>query len=99
MRTLLLLLAIFVSTGNVMAQPYPERPVKLIIPFPPGGSNDVVGRVIAVQLAQGLGQSVIVDNRGGGGGTLGLNAAAKSTPPGYQPLLGSGGSPLRIALG
>jgi len=81
------------------AQDYPARPVKLVIPFPPGGSNDVVGRVIAAQLSERLGQSVVVENRGGGGGTLGINAAAKSAPDGYTLLLVSVGYPMSIALG
>ena len=81
------------------AQDYPTRPVRLLIPFPPGGSNDVVGRVIAAQLSERLGQSVVVENRGGGGGTLGINAAAKSAADGYTLLLVSVGYPMSIALG
>jgi tripartite-type tricarboxylate transporter receptor subunit TctC len=73
--------------------------VRLIIPFPPGGSNDVVGRVIATQLSERLGQTVLVDNRGGAGGTIGINAAAKSAADGYTLLLISVGYPLSIALG
>src|SRR5690349_10450005 len=80
------------------AQDYPARPVKLVIPFPPGGSNDVVGRVIATQLSERLGQSVVVDNRGGGGGTIGMNAAAKSPADGYTILMISVGYPVSIAL-
>jgi tripartite-type tricarboxylate transporter receptor subunit TctC len=81
------------------AQDYPSRPVKLVIPFPPGGSNDVVGRVIGAQLSERLGQSVVVENRGGGGGTLGINAAAKAPADGYTLLLMSVGYPMSIALG
>src|SRR3954451_14901950 len=80
-------------------QSYPGKPVRLIIPFPPGGSNDVVGRVIAMQLSERLGQSVVVDNRGGGGGTIGMNAAAKSPADGYTLLMISVGYPVSIALG
>ena len=80
------------------AQSYPARPVRLIVPFPPGGSNDVVGRVIATQLSERLGQSVIVDNRGGGGGTIGMNAAAKSPADGYTLLMISVGYPVSMAL-
>jgi tripartite-type tricarboxylate transporter receptor subunit TctC len=69
------------------AQPYPSRPVRLIIPFPPGGSNDIVGRMIAAQLGERLGQPVIVDNRTGAGGTIGTDAAAKSPADGYMLLL------------
>src|SRR5256886_3190711 len=77
---------------------YPAKPVRLIIPFPPGGSNDLVGRAIAAQLGERLGQSVIIDNRGGGGGTIGINAAAKSPADGYTVLLVSVGWPVSIAL-
>jgi tripartite-type tricarboxylate transporter receptor subunit TctC len=92
-------LLLMMVANLAIAQTYPARPVKLIIPFPPGGSNDVVGRVIAAQLSERLGQSVVVENRGGGGGTLGLNAAAKSAPDGYTLLLVSVGYPMSIALG
>src|SRR3982751_4094974 len=80
-------------------QVYPTKAVRLIMPFPPGGSNDVVGRVIATQLSERLVQSVVVDNRGGGGGTIGMNAAAKSTADGYTLLMISVGYPVSIALG
>jgi tripartite-type tricarboxylate transporter receptor subunit TctC len=69
------------------AQEYPTRLVRLIIPFPPGGSNDVVGRIVAIQLAERLGKQVIVDNRGGAGGVLGSEAAANSAPDGYTLLV------------
>ena len=69
------------------AKDYPTRPVRLIIPFPPGGSNDVVGRMVANQLADKLGKQVFVDNRGGAGGTIGTDVAAKSAPDGYTLLV------------
>jgi tripartite-type tricarboxylate transporter receptor subunit TctC len=81
----LLLLCLF--AGIAHAQPYPSKPVRLIIPFPPGGSNDIVGRMVATQLSERLGQSVIADNRGGAGGTIGTDMAAKSPPDGYTLLL------------
>jgi tripartite-type tricarboxylate transporter receptor subunit TctC len=65
------------------ADDYPNRPVRLIIPFPPGGSNDVVGRLVAQQLSAKLGQQVYVDNRSGAGGTIGTEACATATPDGY----------------
>ena len=85
--------------ASAIAQTYPDRPVKLIVPFPPGGSNDVVARIIGAQLSERLGQTVVIDNRGGAGGTIGINAAAKSAPDGYTLLLASVGYPLSIALG
>jgi tripartite-type tricarboxylate transporter receptor subunit TctC len=80
-----LLLAALASVAA--AQGYPTRPVRLIIPFPPGGSNDIVGRMIAAQLGDRLGQQMVVDNRGGAGGTIGTELAAKSQADGYTLLL------------
>ncbi len=68
-------------------QTYPAKPIRLIVPFPPGGSNDIVGRMVAVQLGEPLGQSVVVDNRGGAGDTIGTDLAAKAAPDGYTLLL------------
>src|SRR5580704_2212072 len=69
------------------ADDYPSRTIRLIIPFPPGGSNDVVGRIVANQLGQKLGQQVFVDNRAGAGGVVGSDVAAKATPDGYTLLV------------
>src|SRR5260221_6274715 len=87
-----------IAATFAQAEAYPAKPVRMIIPFPPGGSNDVVGRAIAAQLGERLGQSVVIDNRGGGGGTIGMNAAAKSPADGYTLLLISVGYPVSIAL-
>src|SRR3982751_2865444 len=95
----ILMAALFaLIAGFAHAQAYPAKPVRLIIPFPPGGSNDLVGRAVAAQLGDRLGQSVVIDNRGGGGGTIGINAAAKSPADGYTLLLVSVGWPVSIAL-
>src|SRR5262245_17804058 len=97
MRTVrALLLAVFSSLA--LGQAYPAKPVRLIIPFPPGGSNDVVGRAIAQQLAERLGQAVVIDNRGGAGGIIGTNEAAKAAPDGYTLLLISTAFPTSIAF-
>jgi tripartite-type tricarboxylate transporter receptor subunit TctC len=82
-KAAVLLLALSVPA---FADDYPSRPVRLIIPFPPGGSNDVVGRLVAKYLSEKLGQQVYVDNRGGAGGTIGSEAAAKAEPDGYTLL-------------
>jgi tripartite-type tricarboxylate transporter receptor subunit TctC len=70
-------------TGAAVADEYPSKPIRLIIPFPPGGSNDVVGRLIATKLGERLGQQVVVDNRGGAGGVVGTQATANSPNDGY----------------
>ncbi|MEI7673319.1 MAG: tripartite tricarboxylate transporter substrate binding protein [Deltaproteobacteria bacterium] len=66
---------------------YPSKPVRLIIPFPPGGANDIIGRLIATKLSERLGKQVIADNRSGAGGVLGMDVAAKSQPDGYTLLI------------
>ena len=76
-------LILFVWCGIATAQPYPARPVKLIVPFPPGGNTDIVGRLIAQKLTDAFGQQMYVENRGGAGGTIGAEAAAKSPADGY----------------
>jgi tripartite-type tricarboxylate transporter receptor subunit TctC len=74
---------ILVAALPARADDYPTRPVRLIIPFPPGGSNDVVGRMVANGLSAKLGQQVFVDNKGGAGGILGTEACANAAPDGY----------------
>ena len=69
------------------AQSYPAKPVRLIIPFPPGGATDIFGRVLAQKLGELLGQQVVVENRPGAGGTIGTELAAKAAPDGYTILL------------
>ena len=69
--------------GTAWGADYPSRPIRLIVPFEPGGTSDLLGRLVGARLKDGLGQSVIVDNRGGAGGTLGANLAAHAPPDGY----------------
>jgi tripartite-type tricarboxylate transporter receptor subunit TctC len=76
-----------VPATAAQAQKYPERPIRLIVPFSPGGTSDLLGRVVGQRLAEGLGTTVVVDNRGGGGGTLGAALAAQAAPDGYTLLV------------
>ncbi len=85
MRLIALLLSSLVLTAA--AQDYPTRPVRFILPFPPGGGTDILGRLIADRLSAALGQPVVTENRGGAGGNVGAEAAARSAPDGYTILL------------
>jgi len=79
------------------AQPYPAKPVRLVVPFPPGGPTDVVARGMAQKMSEGLGQAVVIENRGGAGGALGTELVAKSPADGYTVLLGTIGG-LAVAM-
>jgi tripartite-type tricarboxylate transporter receptor subunit TctC len=83
-----LALALALGSG-AFAQAWPAKPIRLVIPFPAGGSTDIVGRLIAEKLSQSLGQPVVVDNRAGAGGTAGSDVVAKAPPDGYTLLLGT----------
>ena len=78
--------------ANCMAAAYPERTIRIIVPYAPGGNIDITARTIAPGMAEALGQQVVIDNRGGAGGTLGAEIAAKSAPDGYTLLLASSGT-------
>ena len=82
-RLLGIALVALVLATSAMAQTYPARPIKLLVPFPPGGNTDIVGRLMAQKLSDGFGQQVYVENRGGAGGTIGAEVAAKSPNDGY----------------
>src|SRR5258706_7440185 len=80
-----LLIALLIST-HAYAQTYPNNPIRLVLPYPPGGGTDVIARPLAQKLTESLGQQVIIDNRGGAGGNIGMEFVAKSPPDGYTLL-------------
>src|SRR4051794_29554232 len=98
MRLVALFLCCLLNCGLAAAQAYPSRPVKLVTPFPPGGSADVIARVTALKLGEGFGQPVVVDNRPGAGGMAGNDYAAKQPPDGYTLLLITGAYPVQAAV-
>src|SRR5436190_21654451 len=77
------------AAGVASAQNYPNRPVRMIVPYAVGGASDVTARIVAAKLAERLGQGVVVDNRTGAGGAIGTEMAARAAPDGYTLLLGS----------
>lgn len=83
------------SLPSLYGQTWPSRPIKLIVPFPPGGLIDIMARMVAPRLAQELGQAVVIDNKPGAGGNLGAAEAARATPDGYTLLMAS--APLTIS--
>ena len=84
-------LALFAAAGSAMAQAWPARPVTFVVPFPPGGGTDITARTVAAKLTAKWGQSVVVENRGGAGGILGADVAAKAKPDGYTLLIANVG--------
>lgn len=87
-----LLFLVGLSSAVVQAQGYPTRPVRMIVPFNPGGSSDFVARIIQPKMTELLGQTVVVDNRAGASGNVGVEIAARSAPEGYTIFLGNVGS-------
>ena len=83
-RAACLVFGLLAFASIVPAQTYPARPIRLVVPYPPGGSNDVLSRIAAQAMSPGLGQQVIVENRGGAGGMIGADNVAKSAPDGYS---------------
>ena len=89
-RTLLASVLLAILPAAAMAQgAYPTKPVRLIVAFPPGGSTDIIARLVGQKLSERVGQQVVVDNRGGAGGTIGTDIAAKSTADGYTLTMGT----------
>ena len=97
-RRTVLIATVLLFTGAVNAQTYPAKPIRIIAPFSPGASTDIVGRLLAAKLTESWGQTVIVENRPGAGGIVGATFVAKAAPDGYTLLMGSVGSLGTIGL-
>ena len=82
------MLALAITSGAVAAETYPVRPIKLIVPFPPGGGPDLIAREVATTVTTQQGWTIIIDNKPGSGGNIGMDAAAKATPDGYTLVMG-----------
>ena len=88
-RSSLVVAACLLLAGAAVAQSYPVKPVRVVIPWPPGGANDIAGRVVMQKVGEALGQQFPIDNRGGAGGTIGADLVAKSAPDGYTLMVHS----------
>src|ERR1700742_1816721 len=98
MRSLAAALLITLSTACAQAQDYPSKTVRIIVPFAPGGSNDIVGRLLAARMTDRTGHTFLVDNRGGAGGIVGTEMVVKSPPDGYNLLMISVAFPMNAAV-
>src|SRR5689334_10955793 len=94
---IVLLAALGSGTGGALAE-YPDRPIRLIVPFPAGGTVDVVARLITARMAEELKQPFVIENRGGAGGVIATDAAAKAAPDGYTLLITSPNHTINAAL-
>src|SRR5882724_12256921 len=92
MRIIAAAFGVLLACGSALAQTYPSRPITVVVPFPAGGPSDVVARIVADQMGKVLGQTLVIENVGGAGGTLGSGRVAAATPDGYTLLAGSMGS-------
>jgi tripartite-type tricarboxylate transporter receptor subunit TctC len=91
-KLLLIGLATLMSVGVAAAQNFPNKPIRLIVPFPPGGPNDIIARIVGQKMSDILKQPIVVDNRGGQGGVIGTDVVAKAAPDGYTIAISSAGA-------
>src|SRR5258706_5778969 len=92
------LVALLLCCANALAQGFPNRPIRIVVPFPPGGGTDVVVRMLAPKMSELLGQPVVVDNRAGAGGNIGAEAVAKSPADDYSLLVASAAANINTTL-
>jgi len=85
------LLSFFLSVSS-FGQNYPVKPIRLVVPFAPGGSSSIVARSVAAEMEKGLGQAIVIENKGGGGGNVAMNEVAHAEPDGYTLIIGHVGS-------
>ena len=98
MRTLMALAALVLSAGNAFSQSFPGKPVRIVVPFAPGGGADVVTRVLSPRMSEFLGQPVVVENRAGAGGNIGAEAVAKAPADGYTVLVATAAQAINHTL-
>ena len=99
---LLILISAFLLSGNAISQNYPTKPIRLVVPFPPGGPTDIVARPLSLLLEERLKEQIVIENKGGAGGSIGADLVAKAAPDGYTLLMGTVGTnakPDSIAYG
>src|SRR5688500_17167286 len=87
-----LVLILLACAAPATAQPYPTKPIRFLVPFPPGGGNDTIARTFGQKMSEGLGQQGVSDTRPGAGGNIGAETAARAVPDGYTSFLGCVGS-------
>ena len=87
MKKVLAVFASLLLSGAAIAQPFPSKPLRIVVPFPAGGTTDIVARLVSTKMGESLGQPIVVENRGGAGGTIAADAVAKSAPDGYTLLI------------
>jgi tripartite-type tricarboxylate transporter receptor subunit TctC len=98
MKNILSLLALLLAAAGTVAQPYPAKPIKFVVPFSAGSATDIVARTVAESMGKSMGQSIIVENKAGAGGTIAAAQVARSEPDGYTLLVHSSGHALNPAL-